>query len=394
MTESYTMQDNYLKHLWIDYRAEGGFGLAVSAVLVLSYWVASMLIPGELTERWLWPVLNACMATLCFFGAWLCLKHNDGNRIRIAWAVALLLWGLLETVLVTGVILYDIPIVKPGTEALTGNAMIVGGLFGWILFIYPFEALRPGYLVWSRSALQLLPLPVLALLDYVLSIDLRLLIALYPLCLLNLLIVQIRKYRQWCEDNFSTMDNIDAQWIMRYIVMLVIAGGSFFWLCVSHNPSRVFTQDLYLLFMIAYTTERVLYRPDPWKQLRSTVPNEQEEANPVNATYRTTLETWLDKEKPHLNPDFQLTDLRQVLPLNRTYLSQLINTEYGCSFYQFVNRRRIDEAKQMKTEHPDWTVQDLSLRCGFSSPRAFYRTFSRETGMTPKEWWLSQRDNS
>ena len=388
------MQNNYLNHLWIDYRAEWGFGLAVSVVLVLSYWVASMLIPGELSEHWLWPLLNACIATLCFFGAWLCFKHNDDNRIRIAWAVALLLWGLLEAVLVTGVILYDIPIVKPGTETLTGNAMIVGCLFAWILFIYPREALQPDHFVWWRSLLQLLPLPIMAILDSLLPIDLRLLIALYPLWLLGILIVQIRKYRQWCEDNFSTMDNIDAQWIMRYIVMLVIAGGSFFWLCISQDPSRVLTQDLYLFYMIAYTTERVLYRPDPWKQLRSTVMDEQEEVNPVNATYRATLEAWLDKEKPYLNPDFQLTDLRQVLPLNRTYLSQFINTEYGCTFYQFVNRRRIDEAKRMKTEHPEWTMQDISQRCGFSSPRVFYRTFARETGMTTKEWWLNRGDNS
>ena len=388
------MQNNILKHIRTEYRSEVRFGLAVSAVLVFSYWATGVVIPGGLSERWLWPLLNACIATFCFFGAWLCLKHNDDNRTRIAWAVALLLWGLLEVVLVTGVVLYDIPFVKPGTEALTGNAMIVGCLFAWILFIYPLEALQPGHFVWWRSMLQLLPLPVMAILEYLLPIDLRLLIALYPLWLLGILIVQIRKYRQWCEDNFSTMDNIDAQWLVRYIVMLVIAGGSFFWICVSNDPSRVLTQDLYLLFMIAYTTERVLYRPDPWKQLRSTVSEEQEEVNPTNAAYRATLEAWLDKDKPYLNPDFQLIDLRQVLPLNRTYLSQLINTEYGCTFYQFVNRRRIDEAKRMKIEHPDWTIQEICQRCGFSSPRVFYRTFARETGMTPKEWWFNRGDNS
>ena len=53
-----------------------------------------------------------------------------------------------------------------------------------------------------------------------------------------------------------------------------------------------------------------------------------------------------------------------------------------------------DEAKRMKIEHPERTTQDISQRCGFSSPRAFYRTFSRETGMTPKDWWINQRDNS
>ena len=388
------MLNHLLKYIWLHYRAEVEFGMEATAVLMLSYYATDELISGELSERWLWPMLNACIAAVCFFGAWLCFKHNDGNRLRVVWTVALLLWGLLEAVLVTGVVLYDISVVKPGTETLTGNAMILACLFAWILFIYPFEALQSGHLEWQRSVLQLLPLPVMTILDFLLPIDLRWLIALYPIWLLGMLIVKIRKYRQWCEDNFSTMDGIDAQWIVRYVVMLVIAGGSFFWLCVSKAPSRVFTQDLYLLFMIAYTTERVLYRPDPWKRLRSTLSAEQEEGQPANATYRATLEDWLDKEKPYLNPDFQLSDLRQVLPLNRTYLSQFINTEYGCTFYQFVNRRRIDEANRMKIEHPEWTMQDISQHCGFSSPRAFYRTFAREMGMTPKEWWLNYRDNS
>lgn len=380
------MQNHFLKHIWFDYRAELEFGVMVTAVLMLSYWATGVVIPAELSEHWLWPLLNACIATLCFFGAWLCFKHNDDNRIRIAWAVALLLWGLLEAVLVTGVILYDIPIVKPGTETLTGNAMIVGCLFAWILFIYPLEALRPDHFVWWRSLLQLLPLPVMAILDYFLSIDLRLVIALYPLWLLGILVVQIRKYRQWCEDNFSTMDNIDAQWLMRYIVMLVIAGGSFFWLCVSNDPSRVVTQDLYLLYMIAYTTERVLYRPDPWKQLRTTVSEEPEEVNPLNATYRATMEAWLDKEKPYLNPDFQLTDLRQVLPMNRSYLSRFINSAYGRSFYQWVSGLRIEEAKRLMTEHPELKIQDVAERCGFSSRSVFTQVFTRETGVNPREW--------
>ena len=91
-------------------------------------------------------------------------------------------------------------------------------------------------------------------------------------------------------------------------------------------------------------------------------------------------------EKPYLNPEFRLLDLRQVLPLNRTYLSQLINTEYGCNFYQFVTNYRIEEAKQLMKAHPDMLMQDIAEQCGFSSPTVFARIFSREVGMTPSEW--------
>ena len=91
-------------------------------------------------------------------------------------------------------------------------------------------------------------------------------------------------------------------------------------------------------------------------------------------------------EKPYLNPEFRLMDLRQILPLNRTYLSQLINTEYGCNFYQFVTNYRIEEAKRVMEEDPFMKMQDVGERCGFSSPTVFARVFAREVGMTPSEW--------
>jgi AraC-like DNA-binding protein len=102
------------------------------------------------------------------------------------------------------------------------------------------------------------------------------------------------------------------------------------------------------------------------------------------------LEEWINKEKPYCNPDFQLMDLRQVLPLNRTYLSQLINTEYGCTFYQWVNGLRVEEAKQILTNQPELKIQEVAERCGFSSRQTFTRTFLRETGFTPSDWLSTQ----
>jgi AraC-like DNA-binding protein len=108
-----------------------------------------------------------------------------------------------------------------------------------------------------------------------------------------------------------------------------------------------------------------------------------DEPSPAN---RQLFEQWMDEKKPYLNPDFQLNDLRAVLPMNRTYLSQFVNSEYGCSFYMLVNRYRIAEAKRLMTEQPDLKIQDIADRCGFSSRRVFSQIFTRETGTTPTEW--------
>lgn len=194
------------------------------------------------------------------------------------------------------------------------------------------------------------------------------------------------------------MDNIDVQWIVRYLVMLLVLGLSLFYMCLTDNPARAFTQQWLLLLLFGYSTVQILFRPDPWKQLRSTVVEEEKEEekekepDPANAAYRATLEEWLDKEKPYLNPEFQLMDLRQVLPLNRSYLSQLINSEYGCTFYQWVNDLRIEEAKRLMREQPEIKIQEVSDRCGFSSRSVFTRTFIRETGVAPSEWGITGRN--
>lgn len=94
----------------------------------------------------------------------------------------------------------------------------------------------------------------------------------------------------------------------------------------------------------------------------------------------------METEKPYLNPDFRLIDLRDVLPLNRTYLSQLIKNTYGCNFYQFVTNYRIEEAKRLLRENPYMKMQDVAEQSGFSSPTVFTRIFAKETGFLPSEW--------
>ena len=374
------------RRFWSDYKSEMIFGLVLMVVLIASTFL-SRLISGDFFDNFLNPALSLAFAVLCFFGAALCLRHLENNRIRKAWAIILLLWGFWELVMVALFKTAYNPY-RVSNELMESTPMLLACVFAWLLLIYPSISMHPGKLNWGRGALFLLPVVVLGVIDYVLSVDIRLLIALYPIWLMYVVFRKVHRYRQWCEENFSTFDNIDAQWIVRYITMVMLAGLVFYYLCVSDDPARAFTQQWYLMFVLGYTTDQVLHRPDPWERLHSTAVEEEEkeEPDPANAAYRATLETWLEKEKPYLNPDFQLMDLRQVLPLNRTYLSQLINAQYGCSFYQWVNDLRVAEAKRLITEHPEMSLEEVSKHCGFSSRRLFTQIFARETGMTPREW--------
>ena len=381
-----------LKNLWYNYQSELIFGVLMVAIVMLSSYLAQF-IPAVIYDNVLTPAFNVGTVTAAFTCAWITFRHVENIRIRRMWGLALLTWGLCDLSYLICYLIAPLQLMNMGAEHITGYELFLGNLLGWVMVLYPTETLRPGWLTWKTVLWQLLPMTALVALDYVVPFSLRLLIALYPYALLVLVLTNIRKYRQWCEDNFSTLDNMDVQWIIRYCIMLIFIGLNYVQICIGNGHTRGFTQQWFAIFMLVYSTEQILYRKDPWKRLR-TVPQEEETTDTEQpfAAYKETLEAWLEKEKPYLNPDFQLTDLRQVLPLNRTYLSQLINTEYGCSFYQWVNGLRINEAKRLKKEHPEMSAQDIAERCGFSSRQTFYRTFLRETGCPPSEWFSAQNN--
>jgi len=385
-------KNSNISNLWYNYKSEVIFGVVVVAIVVLSTYL-SRFIPDDVYDNVLTPVFNICTFMVAFVGAWLIFRHSENMRIRRIWGWALLMWGLGDLSYLVCYLIAPMQLMNIGAEHITVYELLFGNLLGWVMVLYPTETLRPGWLTWKIVLWQLLPMMALVALDYLVPLNLWPVVALYPYALLILVLTHIREYRRWCEDNFSTLDNIDVQWIIRYCIMLAIIGINYVYICSAHAHTRGFTQQWFVILMLAYSTEQILYRKDPWQNLRTTAqetePEDLTDTEQPNEEYKETLEAWLEQEKPYLNPDFQLMDLRKVLPLNRTYLSQLINTEYGCTFYQWVSGLRIKEAKRLKSVHPELSAQEIAQRCGFSSRQTFTRAFLRETGQTPTNWFAS-----
>lgn len=376
------------RHLWLDYRSEFFFGSVLGVLVVFSYWAASF-IPEDFFETFINPVQYVAMIMVCLFGAFLMYRHHEGVEMRRSWGTVLLIWALTEIVLL--ILRYGFGYMAVGgtsDDPLYNTSLTIGNMLAWLLFIYPSQVLWPGWLTWTKAAVIVLPMIIVGVIDYFVPANLIYIIMLYPIAIFFLLCRHIRMYRRWCEDNFSSMDNIDVQWIVRYLIMLALLGLSFYFIVFRYVPNRMFTQQWVFLLILGYSTEQILFRKDPWEELlkedgKIDNTSSSDEASPAN---RQLFEQWMDEKKPYLNPDFQLNDLRAVLPMNRTYLSQFVNSEYGCSFYMLVNRYRIAEAKRLMTEQPDLKIQDIADRCGFSSRRVFSQIFTRETGTTPTEW--------
>ena len=382
------------RELWGNYRSEFFFGLVLVAIVMTSTYL-SKYIPDEVFDNTITPGLIVMTVGVCLGCAWIVLRHSDGLRMRRMWGYALLVWGVSDLIYILGWMIAPKEVMDMSATRLTTHELLLGNLLGWVLTLYPTETLRPGWMRFKVAFWQLLPLAVLTVLDYIMPINLWGLIALYPYLLLALILRQIRKYRQWCEDNYSSMENIDAQWIVRYCIMLFILGANYVYMCATSDHARGFTQQWFALFMLAYSSKQIIFRKDPWaeatvtpgrRRARTKAEQPEETDVPVQPSDREKLEEWMTRNKPYLNPDFQLIDLRAVLPTNRTYLSRFIRDEYGCSFYRFANQYRIEEAKRLMIESPDLKLMDIAEQSGFTSASIFSRTFSGITGVSPSEW--------
>lgn len=375
-------------NVFTHYKAEIRFAVILVAVVAFSLW-ASRFIPDDYFDGAITPILMSASTAVALCCAWITARHTEGYRLRKIWAWTLLLWGLLDGIYVVSWLFMGKPVMNMGAYELTTMEIALGNLLGWSLLLFPTEALRPGWLNVRRALLQILPMYALLALDFILPVNLRILVALYPIVLILLLFTYVREYRLWCEDNFSSLEDIDERRIIRYIFVGFMIVAVYIYMCVSHEHARGFTQQWLVIFTLVYGTDTILFRRDPWEQVRESMKNNSSKEDiqqRPNEVYRQVLEEWMEKERPYRNPDFKLVDLQAVLPMNRTYLSQFIHSEFGCNFYLFVNRYRIEEAKRLMADNSDMKMAEISASCGFSSPSVFSRTFTSIAGQSPSEW--------
>ncbi len=107
--------------------------------------------------------------------------------------------------------------------------------------------------------------------------------------------------------------------------------------------------------------------------------------------YLDQLEQVMRDQKPYLDPMLTLPVLARKTNIPPRYLSQILNESLNQSFFDYVNRRRIEESKRMLREGREQgkSVLEVLLEAGFNSKSVFNTAFKRYTGMTPTDFLRS-----
>lgn len=93
----------------------------------------------------------------------------------------------------------------------------------------------------------------------------------------------------------------------------------------------------------------------------------------------------LDYIHVHYDQGISLKTLGQQFHVNAIYLGQLFQKEIGVVFSEYLNRYRLEKAKELlKTTH--FRAGEIGKKVGYSDTTYFYKQFRKTVGTTPSEW--------
>lgn len=209
----------------------------------------------------------------------------------------------------------------------------------------------------------------------------------------------IRNFRSKALNELSNTENIDPAWLMVFLIIFLIVFLILILMMVvaihridagyfNNATSVVFALAIYILGYKGLFQHSILTDTTILSSLETkSEENASREMN-VDTHLVTKLLEYMKTQKPYRDPELTLTSLASQLALSRNSLSEIINSGTGSNFYDFVNKHRVEEVKQL-LENPkfkDYTILAIAFEAGFPSKSTFNSIFKKFTGLTPSKY--------
>lgn len=279
-------------------------------------------------------------------------------------------------------------------------------LLGPLLLLYTFSVFNRHFL--SRWLVHLVPFLSLTLFSFFLSnprfvngwevfllVSKTLSLIGYPIFVLLWLRKRLSFLKTTRADNFI----LDSSWVkMLSILMLTYAG-----LGVTHVLTNVllevqFSIILDILFYVVMIMIIGFYGlkfgivfnpnlptvPESTKTMYKNSPLKRDEI----VAMRVKIDDFFAETDEYLQADFSLARLSELLEIKKHHLSEIINLDMGTTFYDIVNAKRVQRARELLVAGRDdhITLEALGYECGFNTKSAFYHHFKNFTGKTPGQF--------
>ena len=170
------------------------------------------------------------------------------------------------------------------------------------------------------------------------------------------------------------------------VFSLVILGGVFFLIdgfcsyVVSKGPARMQEAEDEGNEEEAQTVMMEDLRKTADSERRASMPLDTENLRRVERA----VEQWVSQGQ-YRNNGLKLPQVADELNVPRYLLTGWLRSQH-MKYADWMNSLRIDEAKRVMREHPEWNNEAIAQHCGFCDRSYFLRKFKEATGMSPNEY--------
>ncbi len=201
---------------------------------------------------------------------------------------------------------------------------------------------------------------------------------------------QVKLFDNKINNYFSECSGQCLSWIRYCYIAVLIVGIGAFLSCFLLNDLWFFIfTAIYTLFYLSFGIYYIQY-PRKFVYIEPAVFARNKAVDRV-VSYRKKLE-WPElrsriiDEKYYLIQGVNIEDMALHLKIGRTTLSTFINNEEGVNFNQWINSLRIEEAKNLLANYPEYSLTQISELVGYSEPSNFSRQFKLFTNESPSIW--------
>ncbi len=216
-------------------------------------------------------------------------------------------------------------------------------------------------------------------------------IAVFSIYVIVKALLQIKKYKKEVKSSLVKQTN----WLKLILFCGVVTCAFLALLSILSNYFDIGHIDLklrylvwillaLLIYLVGYlgVYHNILYKER--KTIRESIQKVDKSKNDIGLDIKDKIIS----EKLYLRNDISLTLLADEFKLNQSYLSHIFNKSNDINFISFINKLRIEEAKNMLLDERffDYTIVSIGLEAGFNSKSTFYKAFKKETGLSPVQF--------
>lgn len=208
----------------------------------------------------------------------------------------------------------------------------------------------------------------------------------------GLFVIQIKKYEIRLDNYYANTDNLHLMWV-RYLFLSAFIFSMLIILELIFNNSMLTTivtainSVFYVIYGLFYIRYPMIYTQiEPVLIESSIVINEIPKETDFRKNSWEKLKNKILKDKYYLRADLNIEQMAEYLKIGRTTLSNFINREEGVNFYTWINQLRIEEAKQIIINNPDYSFTMVADMVGISEASNFSRQFKLVTQKSPSVW--------